>query len=65
MKKIKLKNKVIGGNEPIFIIAEAGVNHNGDITIAHELLNELQMLVLMQLNFKLLLLMKSLLLELH
>jgi N-acetylneuraminate synthase len=29
----------IGKNQPVFIIAEAGVNHNGDIKIAHELID--------------------------
>tara|TARA_Y100000590_G_scaffold183807_1_gene209397 strand:- start:7581 stop:8636 length:1056 start_codon:yes stop_codon:yes gene_type:complete len=28
---INIKNKIIGENNPVFIIAEAGVNHNGSI----------------------------------
>ncbi len=39
MKKIKLGNKFIGEGEPCFIIAEAGVNHNGDITLAKKLVD--------------------------
>ena len=36
--KIKIKNKLIGENEPCFIIAEAGVNHNGDFELAKKLI---------------------------
>lgn len=32
-------NKVIGNCEPVFIIAEAGVNHNGDIHLAKKLID--------------------------
>jgi len=39
MKKIKIGNKVIGEDEPTFIIAEAGINHNGDIELAKKLVN--------------------------
>lgn len=34
-----LKDRVIGDGQPVFIIAEAGVNHNGDISIAHKLID--------------------------
>ncbi len=37
--KIKIDEKFIGEKEPIFIIAEAGVNHNGDINIAKKLID--------------------------
>lgn len=37
MKKIKIGKKSIGEGEPCFIIAEAGVNHNGDIKLAKKL----------------------------
>ena len=37
---IKLGNLRIGSNNPCFIIAEAGVNHNGDINLAHKLVDE-------------------------
>ena len=39
MKKIKIENKVIGEGEATFIIAEAGVNHNGDIELAKRLVD--------------------------
>lgn len=37
---IKIGNKIIGDGNPAFIIAEAGVNHNGDINIAKELIDK-------------------------
>ena len=41
MKKIfKLGNKVINEKNPTYIIAEVGVNHNGDINIARKLIKE-------------------------
>jgi len=39
MKKIKIGNKLIGEGNPCFVIAEAGVNHNGSITMAKKLIN--------------------------
>lgn len=36
--KIRIANRSIGGYEPCFIIAEAGVNHNGDINLAKRLI---------------------------
>lgn len=36
----KIGSKVIGGGASVFIIAEAGVNHNGDITLAKELVDK-------------------------
>lgn len=39
MKKIKIGNKLIGEKEPCFIIAEAGVNHNGNFDLAKKLIN--------------------------
>jgi N,N'-diacetyllegionaminate synthase len=35
--KIKICDKLIGEGEPCFIIAEAGVNHNGDVNLAKKL----------------------------
>jgi N-acetylneuraminate synthase len=41
MSEITLANgKKIGGNNPCFIIAEIGLNHNGDINIAKELIKK-------------------------
>ena len=39
MRKIKVGNKLIGEGQPCFIIAEAGVNHNGDIVLAKKLID--------------------------
>ncbi|MCK5044569.1 N-acetylneuraminate synthase [Candidatus Parcubacteria bacterium] len=38
MKKIRIRNKSIGEESPCFIIAEAGVNHNGDLGLAKKLI---------------------------
>ncbi len=38
-KEIQIGNFTIGGNSPVFIIAEAGVNHNGKIELAKELID--------------------------
>lgn len=40
MKKIKIGKKLIGEDSPCFIIAEAGLNHNGNLKIAKKLINE-------------------------
>jgi N-acetylneuraminate synthase len=37
-KTIEIANKTIGNNKPCFIIAEAGINHNGDIKLAKKLI---------------------------
>ncbi len=37
--KIKVGKKFIGENQPVFIIAEAGVNHNGDMKLAKKLVD--------------------------
>jgi len=39
MDEIKLANKLIGKGMPCFIIAEAGVNHNGDVNLAKRLID--------------------------
>lgn len=39
MCKISIAGRSIGEGEPCFIIAEAGVNHNGDINLAKSLIN--------------------------
>lgn len=38
MKEITIAERAIGPGHPCFIIAEAGVNHNGDPTLAHALI---------------------------
>jgi len=39
MKQIKLKNHIIAKGKPPFIIAEAGINHNGDIKNALKMID--------------------------
>lgn len=39
MISVRIADKIIGEGEPCFIIAEAGVNHNGDIELAKELID--------------------------
>lgn len=39
IKSVKIKDFMIGPGNPCFIIAEAGVNHNGDIKLAHKLID--------------------------
>jgi len=36
---IKIGNKLIGEEEPCFIVAEAGVNHNGSVELAKKLID--------------------------
>jgi len=38
--QIKIGDLLIGSGEPAFIIAEAGVNHNGDVNLAKQLIDE-------------------------
>ncbi len=38
-KTIKIANKTIGDNNPCFIIAEIGINHNGSLQTAKKLIN--------------------------
>lgn len=38
-RKVRVADRWIGEGEPTFIIAEAGVNHNGDISIAKKLID--------------------------
>src|SRR3989304_2892392 len=39
MKTFKIAGRPIGEGTPCFIIAEAGVNHNGDIKLARKLID--------------------------
>ena len=39
MTNIDIAGRKIGAGEPCFIIAEAGVNHNGDLELAHRLVD--------------------------
>ena len=38
-KNIQIANKLISDSSPVFIIAEAGVNHNGNISKAKDLID--------------------------
>ncbi len=38
-KSVKIGNKLIGDNQPCYIIAEIGINHNGDLDIAKRLIS--------------------------
>ncbi len=38
--EIKIRNKKIGGNNPVFIVAEIGTNHNGKPRLALEMIEE-------------------------
>lgn len=40
ISKIEIEQRSVGNGEPCFIIAEAGVNHNGDVDIALELVRK-------------------------
>ena len=39
VRNIKILNKKIGEGCPVFIIAEAGINHNGDLRLAKKLVD--------------------------
>ncbi len=39
MKKIKIGDRLIGENEPCFVIAEGGNNHNGELALALKLID--------------------------
>jgi len=39
-KTIKIENKMVGEEYPVFIIGEIGINHNGDMEIAKKLIKE-------------------------
>ncbi len=40
MKNIKIGNKIVGEGQPVFVIAEAGINHDGILSQAEELLEK-------------------------
>ena len=39
MPKIEIGDRVVGSKEPTFIIAEIGINHNGSVAIAKQLID--------------------------
>ena len=38
-RKIKIGNRLVGDNEPVFVIAEIGINHNGSIDLAKKMIS--------------------------
>lgn len=40
MNTINVENKLVGQGQPVFIIAEAGINHQGEVEIAKQLIEE-------------------------
>ena len=38
-KTVKIGNKLIGDEQPVFVVAEIGINHNGDMEIAKKLID--------------------------
>ena len=38
-REIKLGNKMVGDGHPAYVIAEIGINHNGDIGIAKQMID--------------------------
>jgi len=38
-RRVKFGNRYIGDNEPVYIIAEIGINHNGSMSIAKKLID--------------------------
>src|SRR5580698_9180483 len=39
MNTIRIGSKLIGHDQPCFIVAEIGINHNGDINLAKQLIS--------------------------
>jgi N,N'-diacetyllegionaminate synthase len=39
MQNVQVADKLIGPGQPVFVIAEAGVNHNGDLKLARALID--------------------------
>ena len=37
--KVKIGNRMVGDGEPCFVIAEIGINHNGDLDLARKLIS--------------------------
>ena len=40
MDSIKIENKKIGDDNPVYVVAEAGLNHNGDVNLAKQLIEK-------------------------
>lgn len=40
IEKVAIGNRLVGAGEPCFVVAEIGINHNGDVEIARRLIDE-------------------------
>jgi len=38
-KQVQIGNRLVGENQPTYIVAEIGINHNGDVEIARQLID--------------------------
>jgi N-acetylneuraminate synthase len=36
---VKIGNRLVGDGEPVFVVAEIGINHNGSLEIARKLID--------------------------
>ena len=36
---VKIGDRVIGPGNPVYVVAEIGINHNGDLDLAHKLID--------------------------
>ena len=39
-REVKLGDRLVGDGQPAYIIAEIGINHNGDLEIAKRIIDE-------------------------
>lgn len=39
MSAVRISNKLVGDNQPCFVVAEIGINHNGDVDLAKRLIS--------------------------
>ena len=38
IKPVKIGNRLVGPGQPCYVIAEIGINHNGDLDVAKQLI---------------------------
>jgi len=38
-KQVQIGNRLVGESQPTYIVAEIGINHNGDVEIARQLID--------------------------
>ena len=39
-RSVKIGNRVVGMDRPVYVVAEIGINHNGDLGLACELIDQ-------------------------